>query len=162
MSRKQVSTPLIISLGSNQGDRSANLDLAVQLLEQNFVMKGQSRVYESRAVDYTDQPNFYNQLLEFVLPAMPQENILKIVLNIENKMGRRRGIPKGPRNIDIDLIFAGIMPFKGPDLVLPHPRLFDRSFIVIPLRELPSYPLLCKIYDFPQSFPYEMSLQMIR
>jgi 2-amino-4-hydroxy-6-hydroxymethyldihydropteridine diphosphokinase len=162
MIRETPSVPLIISLGSNLGNRIDNIERATKMLENSFVLTASSHIYQSKAVDYLDQPDFYNQILEFVLPSMGKEAILDIALGVEAEMGRERTIPKGPRNIDIDILFAGEMPFKSVKLILPHPRIFERHFIVIPIRELPAYSTLTAIYDFPQFFPTEMSLQVVR
>ena len=99
---------LIIALGSNLGDRLHHLKQARWILSSHFELIAASQVYESKAVDLVDQPDFLNQVLEFKRPNnLAAEDILKTLLLIENFIGRVRSIPKGPRCIDIDLIFIG-------------------------------------------------------
>ncbi len=143
---------LIISLGTNIGNRFENLRLAKKLLSKNLVLLNESRIYSSPAVDYLDQPEFLNQVLCFEIPnSLPQE-CLELVLSIESKMGRVRHIPKGPRVIDIDILFWGNETLNSPNLEIPHPRLFQRSFIVLPLKELPIFQTLSSNFKFPSKF----------
>ncbi len=144
---------LIISLGSNIGDRQQYIDKARSSLQLIFNLEAQSHIYQSKAVDYTDQPDFYNQLLQFSLPDVTPLQALDHILGIEKALGRERTVPKGPRNIDIDIIFWQLDDIDCTDLTIPHPRLFSRSFIVIPLRELPYYDILCKTFTFSDHFP---------
>lgn len=131
---------LIIALGSNLGDRLHYLKQARWILSSHFELVASSQIYESKAVDLTDQPNFLNQVIEFKRPSnIPAEEILKTLLLIENFIGRVRSIPKGPRCIDIDLIFIGTEKINTPLLTVPHPRWSERSFVVRPLSELPFY-----------------------
>ncbi len=143
---------LIISLGTNLGNKSENLNLAKLELQKNFVLKQESTIYQSKAVDYTEQPSFLNQILEFELPELKPISVLNIALEIEKRLGRRRDIPKGPRTIDIDILFWGLDIIDMPDLNVPHPRLFERSFIVLPLKELAFYNTLQQKFSFPQVF----------
>lgn len=141
-----------IATGSNLGDRLLNLNEAKSHLEKHFSLISESRVYESAAVDYVDQPNFYNQVLEFELTSDNPETVMTFLLSIEKIMGRNRIIPKGPRLIDIDILFWGLEKIKTPNLEIPHPRLFDRSFVVLPLSELPGFKILKAHFSFNYSF----------
>ncbi|MBK23882.1 MAG: 2-amino-4-hydroxy-6-hydroxymethyldihydropteridine diphosphokinase [Halobacteriovorax sp.] len=143
---------LIISLGSNIGNRLENLKQAKKFLSEKLELKSQSRVYRSPAVDYLDQPEFLNQVLQFKIPNISPQECLQILLSIEVKMGRIRKISKGPRVIDIDLLFWSIDTIDSPNLEVPHPRLFQRSFIVLPLKELPIFETLSSKFDFPSQF----------
>jgi 2-amino-4-hydroxy-6-hydroxymethyldihydropteridine diphosphokinase len=143
---------LVISLGTNLGDKSQNLELAKIELKKIFKLKQESSVYQSKAVDYTDQPGFLNQILEFDLPVQSPEEVLLVVLGIEKDLGRLRQIPKGPRTIDIDILFWGLETIDLPQLEVPHPRLFERSFIVLPLKELDYFNTLQQKFSFPQVF----------
>lgn len=134
--------PLIISLGSNLGDREKNLEQAIKILSSHFKLRAKSHIYESDPVDYIDQPAFLNQLLEFELPLKSPQECLKIILSIEEQMGRVRSIPKGPRTIDIDIIFFGDQFVEEKNLTIPHPLYQNRNFILVPLKELPSFPYL--------------------
>lgn len=143
---------LIVSTGSNLGDRKLYLSQAKEKLSQQFVLEYESRIYESPAVDYLKQPDFLNQVLQFRLPNLPPEESLKICFEIEQTLGRQREIDKGPRTLDIDLLFWNTQKIETKNLIIPHPRLFERSFIVEPLKELPFFDTLKNFYDFPKSF----------
>jgi 2-amino-4-hydroxy-6-hydroxymethyldihydropteridine diphosphokinase len=143
---------LIISLGSNLGDKRLNIQLAKEELKKVFKLKQESSLYTSLAVDYLDQPSFYNQVLEFEIPKIKPREALLTALEIEKHLGRKRDIPKGPRLIDIDILFWGLETFNFPDLEIPHPRLFQRSFIVLPLKELDYINTLQQKFSFPRVF----------
>jgi 2-amino-4-hydroxy-6-hydroxymethyldihydropteridine diphosphokinase len=151
---------LIIATGSNIGERVANLKQAQALLSKKFTLIKASRIYESPAIEYTNQPDFLNQVLEFELPDADPSETMRQLLDIEKEMGRNREIPKGPRNIDIDILFWGKQELTTENLIVPHPRWQDRSFVVFPLMELPFYDLLKRWFNIPTKFsndayPYE-------
>lgn len=144
---------LIIATGSNLGDKKENLKRAREELSQVFKLIAQSQVFQSSAVDYFDQPDFFNQVLEFEQPAtISALEVLHILLNVEHKLGRTRDIPKGPRSIDIDLLFYGLQEIKSDELEVPHPRLWSRSFVVLPLKQLPFFETLKAKYKFDVTF----------
>ena len=143
---------MFIATGSNVGDRRENLARAKNILIERYVLIGESRIYESPAVDYLNQPDFYNQVLEFSLPTLSPETVMSSLLEIEIKMGRLRHIPKGPRIIDLDILFFGDIHLISEHLQLPHPRLFERSFVVLPLSELPGFKQLQQKYLFRFEF----------
>jgi 2-amino-4-hydroxy-6-hydroxymethyldihydropteridine diphosphokinase len=143
---------IIISLGTNLGDREQNLARAIVLISNQFDIIKKSLIYSSPAVDYKDQPDFLNQVIECSGLNDNPEYILKCLLNIEKTMGRLRTVDKGPRIIDLDLLFVGNQKVNSSILDLPHPRLFERSFIVKPLREMPSFSELEKSFTFPTNF----------
>lgn len=143
---------LFIATGSNIGDRKSNLETAKTLLSKKLVFIAESKIYESPAVDYLNQPDFYNQVLEFTIPNETPEAIMDFLLNSELEMGRDRLIPKGPRIIDLDMIFWGDLKIQSEKLMLPHPRLFERSFVVLPLSELPGFKTLQKKHSFNFTF----------
>lgn len=143
---------LFISTGTNLGNRAHNLHLAKMHLNQHFKLIAESNIYESPAIDYLEQPDFYNQALEFKLPDSTPEETMNLLLNIEKTMGRNRLIPKGPRVIDLDILFWGTSAFNSELVQIPHPRLFERSFVVLPLSELPGFKLLEQIYSFNFTF----------
>jgi 2-amino-4-hydroxy-6-hydroxymethyldihydropteridine diphosphokinase len=105
-----------IATGTNLGNRLKNLQQAKKELEVYFELIAESRIYESPAVDYFNQPDFYNQVLEFKLPSLPAENVMEILLKIEKKLGRNRIVLKGPRLIDLDLLFWGLELFQSVTL----------------------------------------------
>lgn len=141
-----------VATGTNLGDRSLNLKQASLILQKHFELIAESRIYESPAVDYLNQPDFYNQVLEFKLPTMSPEEVMELLLKIEKDMGRNRLIPKGPRLIDLDILFWGNEKIQSKNLIIPHPRLFERSFVVLPLSELPGFKELTKSFEFKFQF----------
>jgi len=130
---------LVLSLGSNLGSPIDNLKTCKGKLSDFFTEIASSQVYESTPTDFYDQPNFCNQLIEYEIPKIEYLACLDILQNIEIEMKRKKEIPKGPRLIDIDIIFWGRETYFDDNLVIPHPRWKNRSFIVIPLMELPFY-----------------------
>ena len=143
---------LFIATGSNIGDRRKNLERAKHQLCEMFSFIAESRIYESSAVDYLDQPDFYNQVLEFELPLMSPSDVIKKLILLELELGRTRDVPKGPRIIDIDILFWSLDHISLPHLIIPHPRLFERSFVVLPLSELPGFKKLDENFNFNFSF----------
>ncbi|MFN8369372.1 MAG: 2-amino-4-hydroxy-6-hydroxymethyldihydropteridine diphosphokinase [Bacteriovoracaceae bacterium] len=127
---------LIISLGSNLGERENNLGKALELLQKYFKLKAKSSICETEPVDYLEQPKFLNQLIEFELPSMGPFEILKITQGVEKEMGRVKNIPKGPRNIDVDILFLGFQKVKTPELEIPHHAWSKRPFNLQMLQDL--------------------------
>lgn len=146
---------IFIATGTNLGDKKANLAMAKDLLCQKLILIAESRIYESPAVDYLNQPDFYNQVLEFAYPKMSPDDVMQFLLNLELQMGRNREIPKGPRLIDLDLIFWDNLQHRSQILTLPHPRAHERSFVMLPLQELPGFSELDKTYQFSFHFSNE-------
>jgi len=146
---------LIIATGANLGLPLVQLELAKAELQQHFELIAQSRIYKSSAVDYENQPDFYNQVLEFKLPTISPEETIHLLLEIEKKLGRTREIFRGPRLIDIDIIFWGQERLELEFLVIPHPRWDQRSFVVRPLQELPFFKTIEKCFTIPKSFEVE-------
>lgn len=128
-----------IGLGSNLGERERNLRLAVEMLSAYGVVERQSSVYETEPVDYSDQPNFLNQVIALRTDLQPIA-LLECCLGIECALGRERVFDKGPRTIDLDLLLYDdlVMNVAEEDiqLTLPHPRLHLRRFALVPLCEI--------------------------
>jgi len=125
-----------LGLGSNLGRRAANLARARRLLAgYGADVVGASSVYETEPADLPDQPWFLNQVLEVRTDLDPPE-LLRLAKTIETEMGRLPAIPKGPRLIDIDILLAGDRVIDTPGLVVPHPRLHMRNFVLVPLGEI--------------------------
>lgn len=143
---------LIIALGSNLGDRSDNMSKARTKLSEHFDELAHSRIFESKAVDYLAQPDFFNQVIEYKIPLLSPSEVLKTILSIELKLGRTREISKGPRTIDIDIIFWGLESFKTDNLTIPHYAWHERSFVVLPLKDLPYFQTLKKSFIIPTEF----------
>ena len=125
-----------LGLGSNLGNRAKNLAEAARLLRENGVeVFRASSVYETEPVDRLDQPWFLNQALK-VLYSLDPYALLEVVKSIEVRMKRVPTAAKGPRTIDIDILLAGDFVLDTPDLVIPHPRLAQRNFVLVPLCEI--------------------------
>lgn len=127
-----------VSLGSNLGDRAGNLLLGVRgMLDAGLEVIRLSHVYETEPVETFSQPLFLNQVAELrgsTLP--PPETVMARLLRIEYALGRRREVEKGPRVIDLDLLFDRDHTSNSVFLTLPHPRLHARRFVLQPLAEL--------------------------
>jgi 2-amino-4-hydroxy-6-hydroxymethyldihydropteridine diphosphokinase len=126
-----------IALGSNLGDREENLDLAIEHLRSLGTVKKTSSFHDTAPVGYTNQPHFLNAalLLETILAPL---ELMHALLAIEKKMGRDRAtsIAKGPRLIDLDLLLIGDTILDTPELILPHPAMHERAFVLAPLAEI--------------------------
>jgi 2-amino-4-hydroxy-6-hydroxymethyldihydropteridine diphosphokinase len=131
-----------LGLGSNLGDRLANLQQAVDLLArmEGLAVLRSSRVYETEPVGPA-QPDYLNAVVE-VSTSLPAKKLLECCLAVENEMGRLRGERWGPRVIDIDVLTYGREEIDDPGLVVPHPRMHERLFVLAPLLELDPDPHL--------------------
>ena len=128
---------IYLGLGSNIDPRKSYLKKAVyeiNRLSQTKVSK-KSSIYETKAVDYTDQDDFLNAVIKIESSLSP-EVLLKKLLKIEKKLGRVRTKKWGPRTIDIDILLYGDREYKSEDLKIPHPRMTERAFVLIPLAEI--------------------------
>jgi len=124
-----------IGLGSNVGDRFANLFDALGLLINGSVIKKVSSVYKTEPQGYKDQADFLNCVVEADTDMEPGD-LLKDVKDIERLMGRETTFKNGPRLIDLDLLLYGDEVISTPDLVVPHPHMHERSFVLVPLNEI--------------------------
>ena len=125
-----------LSLGSNLGDREAFLTEALQRLETAGVrVVRRSSIHETEPQDFRDQPWFLNMAVEVETDLTPLE-LLSVIQKIETGMGRQRIIPKGPRTIDLDILFYENLILQTPELEIPHPRLAERLFVLDPLSEI--------------------------
>lgn len=127
----------ILGLGSNIGDREAAIKEAVDRLNSTdrLTVSRVSSLYETAPADYAKQPDFLNAAVEVATNLKPEE-LLAAVQEIEKKMGRIKTIDKGPRNIDIDILLYDIVEVRLPNLTVPHPRLTERAFALVPLLEV--------------------------
>jgi len=125
-----------LALGSNVGDREANLREAVERLESDEIrVRRRSSLYETAPQELLDQPCFLNAVVEVETSLFPMQ-LLARVRQIERKMGRRRVIPKGQPTIDIDILFHGRAVIRTAELEVPHPRMAQRRFVLEPLAEI--------------------------
>ena len=126
-----------IGLGANIGDRKGYIDDAINLLVNNNEVKLQSKssIYETAPVGYEDQDHFLNMVIHISTP-LTQWEILKKCQVIENELGRERQIKNGPRTIDLDILLYNNESSQFDRLTIPHPRLHERAFVLVPLTEI--------------------------
>ena len=127
-----------VGLGSNLGDRAGYLLLAVRgMLDAGLDVIRLSSIYETAPVDNVHQPPFLNMVAELRGPTLPSsEQTLARLLRIEYSLGRTRNVPMGPRTLDLDLLIVKDERITTEFLTLPHPRLHQRRFVLVPLNEL--------------------------
>jgi 2-amino-4-hydroxy-6-hydroxymethyldihydropteridine diphosphokinase len=127
---------IYLSLGSNVGDREANLRAAIAALEGAGVrVRRVSSLYETEPVDFLEQPWFLNCVLEGETDA-PAQTLLKELRRIEARMGSKKLVAKGPRLLDVDILLYGDETVDTPELQVPHPRMTRRRFVLEPLAEI--------------------------
>jgi 2-amino-4-hydroxy-6-hydroxymethyldihydropteridine diphosphokinase len=124
-----------LALGSNLGDRAANLRRARKALASGFTIEAVSPIYETEPAYVLEQPRFYNQVLR-AATNLPPLAALRRLKAIEAELGRAPGIRFGPRLIDLDLLIYGDVHMDEPELTLPHPRLPERPFVLVPLADI--------------------------
>ena len=134
MSRKVTA---YLGLGTNQGDRQEQLKQAINLLNntKGIHVRKTSSIYETAPVGYLDQPPFYNMAAE-IQTNLPPGRLLEAFLQIEQKFHRVRKIRWGPRTMDLDLLLYEDRLIQQEDLVVPHPRMTERAFVLVPLFEI--------------------------
>ena len=126
---------MYFSLGSNLGNRQENLDKALDFLSQRLRVGKISSVYETEPVGNINQPRFLNLVCQAYTKLAPT-GLLTLAKGIESKLGRTGNRPDTPRPIDIDILFCGQQIIETPELIIPHPRLAERAFVLIPLAEI--------------------------
>ena len=124
-----------LALGSNLDNRLANLKQAVAALSPQMEVKAKSHVYETPPWGYEDQPKFLNQVIKAKTYLDP-EPLVKHIKRLEITLGRKASFQNGPRLIDIDILFYDDLILDTPSLVLPHPRLHERGFVLLPLMDI--------------------------
>ena len=126
---------IYLGLGTNLGDRPANLLAATAALLPQVRVLRLSKVYETEPWGYHDQPAFLNQVIEAETELPPLE-LLTYLKQIEFSLGRQPSFQYGPRQIDLDILFYGDQVVELPGLTIPHPHLAERAFVLVPLAEL--------------------------
>jgi 2-amino-4-hydroxy-6-hydroxymethyldihydropteridine diphosphokinase len=127
---------VFLALGSNVGDREVHMRTAVARLGSDEIrVVRRSSLYETAPREMLDQPWFLNAVVEAQTGLFPMQ-LLARIREIERQMGRRRVTPKGPRNIDIDILFYGRSVITTAELEVPHPRIGERGFVLEPLAEI--------------------------
>ncbi len=125
-----------LGLGSNMGNRKENLEIALGYLAQRMRVTKRSSVYETEPVGNTNQPRFLNMVCE-VKTSLPPEALLVLTRGIERKLGRVPNHAKdAPRTMDVDILFYSDQVVNRPELIIPHPRLSKRAFVLVPLKEI--------------------------
>lgn len=132
-----MSEKVYLALGSNVGDRERNLHAAMERISQtsSVVFRRASGIYETEPVGYTEQGRFLNMVISVETDLEPLE-LLKNTQEIEHSLKRTREIHWGPRIIDIDILMYGNQRINLPELVIPHPEMHKRAFVLIPLRDV--------------------------
>lgn len=125
-----------LSLGSNLGEREKHLASAMEALaERGVLLTRRSSIYATEPVDFGGQGWFLNCVVEAETELMPKQ-LLRALQGIERSMGRRRMVQRGPRVIDIDILLFGSSTIHSPELEVPHPRMAERRFVLVPLAEI--------------------------
>lgn len=132
----QGGEPVFLAFGSNMGRRRRWIEKARQALARRGIESVEcSRLYDTAPREVLDQPRFLNQVCRVECPLAPL-TLLEVCLHVEEELGRKRERDKGPRNIDIDILYYGRRIIDHPRLTLPHPRLRERAFVLVPLAEV--------------------------
>lgn len=124
-----------IGLGANLGNRMAMLQVAIQRLQTLGRIERVSSLYETEPVGYLEQPPFLNAVVALDTALAPAE-LLDALLGIERDLGRMRTFPNAPRTLDLDLLMVDNVNLDTPEVTLPHPRLHERAFVLVPLAEI--------------------------
>jgi 2-amino-4-hydroxy-6-hydroxymethyldihydropteridine diphosphokinase len=141
-----VNHTVYIALGTNLGERLANLRAAIDAFAPEITVLAESHVYETPPWGYEDQPAFLNMVVKAETGLGP-ESLLQYLKQLEGQLGRERNFRWGPRLIDLDILFYDNLIMDTPPLVIPHPRLHERGFVLVPLADVAEelvHPLLGK------------------
>jgi len=132
-----MNSKVYLALGANIGDREGYLKRAVQEISliRDSKLDAVSKIYETEPVGYIDQPKFLNMTVS-VFTSLTPIDLLRQLQTIENHLGRLKDIHWGPRTIDIDILLFGSVEVHLPELDIPHPRMFERAFVLVPLRDI--------------------------
>lgn len=126
---------VFIAFGSNLGEREKNISTALSLLSSKCAILKTSTIIETEPVGIIDQGKFLNGVVKVETLLEPRE-MLDLLLDIEQQMGRVRDVKNGPRIIDLDILLYGDSEINEPGLTIPHPRMQEREFVMTPLKEI--------------------------
>jgi 2-amino-4-hydroxy-6-hydroxymethyldihydropteridine diphosphokinase len=126
---------IYIALGTNLGDRIANLRSAIAVFAPQINVIAESPIYETEPLGFADQPAFLNMVVRAETELSPPE-LLDHLKSLESTLGRIPTFRNGPRQIDLDILFYDDLVLDTPPLVIPHPRLHERAFVLVPLAEI--------------------------
>ena len=135
-----------LSAGTNMGDRKAHLEFALRSLSKGGSVRQASSFYETEPVGYLDQPWFLNQAIELETEFAPHQ-LLALCQDIESSGGRIRTFRNAPRTLDLDILLYSNSVVRESDLIIPHPRMAERRFVLVPLAQIAPefvHPLLKK------------------
>lgn len=141
-----MSITAYIGIGSNIGDKKANCRKAIEFLGESCRITKVSSLYYTEPVGYREQEDFINAAAAVETTLSPAQ-LLKSCHSIENKLGRQRTLRWGPRTVDLDILLYGDLIVSGPELVIPHPLMAQRKFVLVPLAEIAAdvvHPVLKK------------------
>jgi 2-amino-4-hydroxy-6-hydroxymethyldihydropteridine diphosphokinase len=124
-----------LALGSNLGNRATNLKEAIASLSPQMEVKAKSKVYETPPWGHTEQDKFFNQVV-MVKTYLEPEPLLKHLKRLEVALGRKASFQNGPRLIDIDILFYDDLVLESPALVIPHPHVHERGFVLLPMLDI--------------------------
>jgi 2-amino-4-hydroxy-6-hydroxymethyldihydropteridine diphosphokinase len=130
-----VNHTVYIALGTNLGDRLANLRAAIESMPPEIIVLAESHVYETPPWGYENQPAFLNMVIKAETGLEP-EPLLAYLKQLEVELGREQNIRWGPRLIDLDILFYDDLVLDSLPLVIPHPRLHERAFVLVPLMDV--------------------------
>ncbi|NMB55740.1 MAG: 2-amino-4-hydroxy-6-hydroxymethyldihydropteridine diphosphokinase [Leptolinea sp.] len=126
---------VFLGVGTNLGNRRANLSAAQTAVSSFVIIQKTSRVYETAPWGLLDQPDFLNQVWEGITTLTPPD-LLHHLKQVETELGRKPSVRYGPRLIDIDILLYSNLMFKSAELIIPHPRISERAFVLAPLADL--------------------------
>lgn len=131
---------VFLSIGTNMGERAANLQEAVRLLMQHkgVTVQAVSSIYETAAVGFTEQADFLN-IAVYMETTLSADETLQLCQSIENELGRIREFRWGPRIIDLDILLFNHENIETEHLTVPHPRMYERAFVLVPVGELTQF-----------------------
>src|SRR5271157_667119 len=124
-----------LGMGANLGDRQGNLVQAIQSIRASASVESIASFYETKPVGYLEQPDFLNTACQITTDLSPLE-LLHFLKQIERQMGRQASFRNAPRPIDIDILLYDDLVLDTPELIIPHPRMTDRAFVLVPLAEI--------------------------
>jgi 2-amino-4-hydroxy-6-hydroxymethyldihydropteridine diphosphokinase len=130
-----MSHTVYLALGSNLGDRKANLQTAIESLSSVARLLDASPIYETPPWGYLNQPDFLNQVIQVETDLSPSD-LLVYLKELETRLGRTATVRYGPRMIDVDILFYDDLILDEPGLTIPHPRMQGRAFVLVPLADL--------------------------
>lgn len=152
-----------IALGTNIEPREQHLKHALALLGENrrIVIQKESAIYQTVPVGYTEQADFLNMVIE-IDTSLVSIDLLDVCQEIESHLGRKRTIRFGPRTIDLDIIVYNQESRESDRLIIPHPRMHERAFVLVPLTEIAPDLIIPKIGKRPMDLIKQLSVEDIR